>query len=102
MPTEAIETDNQKAQRLLGELFPDKGELQKVLDGGKAQERISPLRQAIECLILHGLPTAVIARTLNLGQGAIQYHARWLERKGRIIRPSKTAHWIWAKETNEN
>jgi len=25
-----------------------------------------------------------------------------LERKGKIIRPSKTAHWIWAKENGEN
>ena len=100
--SQAIVTDNDKAQRLLIGLVPNEQDRKRLLSGGKAQERVSVLKQLIEIFILQGLPTAVIARTLNLGQGAIQYHARWLERKGKIIRPSKTAHWIWAKENGEN
>jgi predicted transcriptional regulator len=52
--------------------------------------------------LLNAIPTAVIAKALKMEQPVIQYHARWLEKQGKIIRPSKHSHWIWAKGTDEN
>ena len=92
-----IESDKLMAERLLNELFADSSELKKVTKGGRSQERIRMLRQAIEGLILNGISTAVIASTLKIGQPAVQYHARWLEKNGRIVKPSRFAHWIDAR-----
>ena len=94
----AIESGQLKAERLLVELCPDNLEFKKILAKNRSQERIDLLRQAISVLITNGIPTAVIGRVLKLGQGAVQYHARWLEKNGRIIKPSRFAHWIEARE----
>jgi DNA-binding transcriptional ArsR family regulator len=99
MQTAPIESDELRAESLLSELCP---ELQKITDGGRSQERIKMLRQVIERLLLNAIPTAVIAKTLKMEQPVIQYHARWLEKQGKIIRPSKHSHWIWARENGEN
>ena len=99
METAQIESDELRAERLLSEFCP---ELQKITDGGRSQERIKMLRQVIERLLLNAIPTAVIAKTLKMEQPVIQYHARWLEKQGKIMRPSKHSHWIWARENGEN
>lgn len=99
MKSEPIESDQLRAERLLAELCP---ELRKITRGGRSQERIKMLRQVIERLLLNAIPTAVIAKTLKMEQPVIQYHARWLEKQGKVIRPSKHSHWIWAKENGEN
>lgn len=92
-----IESDGIIAERILNELFADSSELKKVTRGGRSHERIRMLRQVIEGLILEGISTAVIAKTLKMGQPAVQYHARWLEKNGRIVKPNKFAHWIDAR-----
>jgi len=102
METAPIESDQLRAERLLIELCPDNSELKKITKGGRSQERIKMLRQVIERMLLNCIPTAVIAKTLKMEQPVIQYHARWLEKQGRLIRPSKYAHWIWAKDGREN
>ena len=99
MQTAPIESSQARAERLLASICP---ELKKVTSGGRSHERIKMLRQVIERLILEEIPTAVIAKTLKMEQPVIQYHARWLEKQGKIIRPSKHSHWIWAKENGEN
>ena len=99
MQTAPIESDQLRAEKLLFELCPDNSELQKITDGGRSHERIKMLRQVIERLLLNAIPTAVIAKTLKMEQPVIQYHARWLEKQGKIIRPSKHSHWIWARES---
>ena len=101
METAPIESDQLRAERLLIELCPDNSELKKITKGGRSQERIKMLRQVIERMLLNCIPTAVIAKTLKMEQPVIQYHARWLERQGRVMRPSKYAHWIWAKGNDE-
>ena len=102
MEAAPIESDQLKAERLLIELCPDNNELKKITKGGRSQERIKMLRQVIERLLLNAIPTAVIAKTLKMEQPVIQYHARWLEKNGKIARPSKHTHWIWAKDCCEN
>ena len=102
MQAAPIESDELRAERLLLELCPDNSELRKITKAGRSQERIKMLRQVIERLLLNAIPTAVIAKTLKMEQPVIQYHARWLEKQGKIIRPSKHSHWIWAKENGEN
>ena len=97
-----IESDQLRAERLLIELCPDNSELKKITKGGRSQERIKMLRQVIERLLLNAIPTAVIAKALKMEQPVIQYHARWLEKQGRVTRPSKHSHWIWAKGADEN
>jgi DNA-binding transcriptional ArsR family regulator len=99
MQTAPIESSQARAERLLATICP---EIKKVTVGGRSHERIKMLRQVIERLILEEIPTAVIAKTLKMEQPVVQYHARWLEKHGRVIRPSKHSHWIWAKGTDEN
>jgi len=97
METVPIESDQLRAERLLIELCPDNSELKKITKGGRSQERIKMLRQVIQRLVLEGIPTAVIAKTLKMGQAVVQYHARWLEKNGKIVKPSRFAHWIDAR-----
>jgi hypothetical protein len=97
METAPIESDQLRAERLLIELCPDNSELRKITKGGRSQERIKMLRQVIERLILEEIPTAVIAKTLKMEQPLVQYHARWLEKNGKIVKPSRFAHWIDAR-----
>jgi hypothetical protein len=97
----AIESAQLKAERLLLELCPDTTEFKKLTAKNRSQERIDLLRQAIAILVVEGIPTAVIARVLKLGQGAVQYHARWLEKNGKIVKPSRFAHWIDARGADQ-
>jgi DNA-binding CsgD family transcriptional regulator len=53
----------------------------------------------IELLILNGIPTRIICDLLKLEPNSVQYHLRWLEANGKIIRPSKTANWETARAT---
>jgi DNA-binding transcriptional ArsR family regulator len=94
MQTAPIESDQARAERLLASICP---ELKKVTAGGRSHERIKMLRQVIERLILEEIPTAVIAKTLKMEQPVVQYHARWLEKNGKIVKPSRFAHWIDAR-----
>lgn len=80
------------------EFCPDQTEFKKLLAKNRSHERIDLLRQAIAVLITNAIPTAVIAKVLKIGQGGIQYHARWLEKNGKIVKPSRFAHWIDARE----
>jgi hypothetical protein len=97
METSPIESDQLRAERLLIELCPDNAELKKITKAGRSQERIKMLRQVIERLLLNAIPTAVIAKTLKMEQPVVQYHARWLEKNGKIVKPSRFAHWIDAR-----
>lgn len=97
----AIESAQLKAERLLNELCPDSTEFKKLTAKNRSQEKIDLLRQAIAILLVEGIPTAVVARVLKLGQGAVQYHARWLEKNGKIVKPSRFAHWIDAKGADQ-
>ena len=97
----AIESAQAKAERLLIELCPDNTEFKKLTAKNRSHERIDLLRQAIAILVVEGIPTAVIARVLKLGQGAVQYHARWLEKNGKIVKPSRFAHWIDARGADQ-
>lgn len=94
----AIESPQAKAERLLMAMFPDKDDLKKLTASNRSHEKMDLLRQTIAQLIIEGIPTAVIARILKTGQATIQYHARWLEKNGRIVKPSRFAHWIDARE----
>lgn len=94
-----IESAQLKAERLLIELCPDSTEFKKLTAKNRSHERIDLVRQAISVLIVNGIPTAVIAKILKIGQGGVQYHARWLEKNGKIVKPSRFAHWIDARET---
>ena len=94
MHTAQIESSQARAERLLNTICP---ELEKVTSGGRSHERIKMLRQVIERLILEEIPTAVIAKTLKMEQPVVQYHARWLEKNGRIVKPSRFGHWIDAR-----
>jgi DNA-binding transcriptional ArsR family regulator len=94
MQTAPIESSQARAERLLASICP---ELKKVTSGGRSHERIKMLRQVIERLILEEIPTAVIAKTLKMEQPVVQYHARWLEKNGKIVKPSRFAHWIDAR-----
>lgn len=97
----AIESAQLKAERLLLELCPDNTEFKKLTAKNRSQEKIDLLRQTIAVLLVEGIPTAVVARVLKLGQGAVQYHARWLEKNGKIVKPSRFAHWIDARGTDQ-
>lgn len=96
----AIESAQLKAERLLNELCPDT-EFKKLTAKNRSQEKIDLLRQVIAILLVEGIPTAVVARVLKLGQGAVQYHARWLEKNGKIVKPSRFAHWIDARGADQ-
>jgi hypothetical protein len=93
-----IESAQIRAERLLIELCPDNAEFKKLTAKNRTEERIDLLRQAVAVLLINGIPTAVIAKILKIGQGAVQYHARWLEKNGKIVKPKRFAHWIDAEQ----
>jgi hypothetical protein len=93
-----IESAQLRAGRLLVQLCADDTELKKLTAKNRTEERIDLLRQAVAVLLINGIPTAVIAKILKIGQGAVQYHARWLEKNGKIVKPKRFAHWIDAEQ----
>ena len=95
-----IESATSKAEQILSSIVADK-DRQKLFGKGRSQERIDLIRQAIERLVTNEIPTPVIGAVLKLDSPAVQYHLRWLEKNGRIVRPSRFAHWKWAKGVNE-
>lgn len=95
-----IESATSKAEAILSEIVSGKDKA-KLFAKGRSQERIDLIRQAIERLVTNEIPTPVIGAVLKLDSPAVQYHLRWLEKNGRLIRPSKYAHWKWAKTVNE-
>lgn len=94
METQAIKSDQTRAEEILLDICPDNAELKKITRPGRSHERIKMLRQVIHRLILEQIPTAVIAKALKIKQPAVQYHARWLEKNGKIVKPDRFAHWI--------
>jgi 3D (Asp-Asp-Asp) domain-containing protein/DNA-binding CsgD family transcriptional regulator len=58
----------------------------KLYASNRSQEKIELIRAAVCQLLKEGIPTAVIAKTLKICQGSVQYHARKLESKGKIKR----------------
>ena len=95
-----IESATSKAEQILSSIVAEK-DRQKLFGKGRSQERIDLIRQAIERLVTSEIPTPVICSVLKLEPGAVQYHLRWLETNNRVVRPSKFAHWKWAKTVSE-
>jgi len=58
----------------------------KLYAPNRSQEKIELIRAAVCQLLKEEIPTAVIAKTLKICQGSVQYHARKLEAKGKIKR----------------
>ena len=58
----------------------------KLYAPNRSQEKIELIRAAVCQLLKQGIPTAVIAKTLKICQGSVQYHARRLEAQGKIKR----------------
>jgi len=96
-----FQTHSQKATAILAERYPG-SELKKVFGGSRAQDSIDILRDAVQTLILNGIPTCTIAQALKKKQGTIQYHARWLESHGKIQRYNARGHWRQVEVINEN
>ena len=94
-----INSATTKAEQILSELLNEQ-DRKTLFSKGRSQERIDLIRQVIERLIVNAIPTPVVGKVLKLDSPAVQYHLRWLEKNGRISRPSKFAHWKWAKETS--
>ena len=61
-------------------------DLKKLYAPNRSQEKIDLIRASVAELLKNGIPTAVIAKTLKVCQGSVQYHARKLEAKGKIKR----------------
>lgn len=101
MNATGIESATLKAERLLLELCPDNKEFRKMTKPGRSQEKTAMVRQAIRFLLTQEIPTSAIGKALKISQASVQFHARWLEKNGEIIRPSKYAHWLMAKSPNE-
>jgi len=95
-----IESLTTKAEQIL-EQSVTPGDREKVFARGRSRERSDLLRQVIELLILNGIPTRIICDLLKLEPNSVQYHLRWLEANGKIMRPSKTANCETARATNE-
>jgi hypothetical protein len=96
-----FQTHSQKATAILSERYPG-SELKKMFGGSRSQDSIDILRDAVQTLILNGIPTCTIAEALKKKQGTIQYHARWLESHGKIERYNAKGHWRQAEVINEN
>jgi DNA-binding transcriptional ArsR family regulator len=92
-----FQTHSQKATAILSERYPG-SELKKMFGGSRSQDSIDILRDAVQTLILNGIPTCTIAEALKKKQGTIQYHARWLESQGKIERYNARGHWTEVKE----
>lgn len=58
----------------------------KLYAKNRSQEKIELIRAAVCELLKNGIPTAVIAKTLKICRGSVQYHARRLEAQGKIKR----------------
>jgi biotin operon repressor len=101
MNAKGIESATLRAERLLIELCPDNTEFKKLTKRGRSQEKIGMIRQAVELLLTNAIPTSAIAKALKISQASVQFHARWLEKNGVLIRPSKYAHWLMAKRLSE-
>ena len=93
-----IESLTTKAEQILSTSVKEE-DLPKLTQKGRSRERSDLLRQVIELLILSGIPTRIICDLLKLEPNSVQYHLRWLEANGKIIRPSKTANWETARAT---
>ena len=87
-----FQTYIQKAKETISDRYPS-DELKKLFGGSRSQDTIDLLRDAVQTLILDGIPTCTIAEALKKKQGTIQYHARWLESQGKIKRANVTGHW---------
>jgi DNA-binding transcriptional ArsR family regulator len=87
-----FQTHIQKAKETIVDRYPE-NELKKLFAGSRSQDSIDLLRDAVQTLILNGIPTCTIAEALKKKQGTIQYHARWLESQGKIERANVRGHW---------
>jgi DNA-binding transcriptional ArsR family regulator len=89
---EAYTTPEVKARGILSDRYPGK-ELEKLYATTRNQATIDMLRDAVFTLITNEIPTCTIAEVLKKTHGAIQYHLRYLEGRGKIKRPNKRCHW---------
>lgn len=80
-----ISSAETKAQMILDSLLFE-CDRKKIHAAGRSQEKIELIRVAVHKLLSKGIPTAVVGKTLNLGRGAVQYHARKLEAQGKLKR----------------
>jgi hypothetical protein len=92
----AYTTPDTKARGILADRYPGK-ELGKLYSTTRNQATIDMLRDAVFTLITNEIPTCTIAEVLKKTHGAIQYHLRYLEGKGKINRPNKRCHWTSAE-----
>jgi DNA-binding transcriptional ArsR family regulator len=93
---ESYVTAEAKAQGILSDRYPGK-ELEKLYATTRNQATIDMLRDAVFTLITNEIPTCTIAEVLKKTHGAIQYHLRYLEARGKIKRPNKRCHWTMAE-----
>ena len=80
-----ISSDEFRALIILDALF-SKQDRRKLYAKTRSQEKIKLIQGAICQLLNESIPTAVIAKTLKICQGSVQYHARRLEAQGKIKR----------------
>ena len=97
---ETYTTPEAKANGILADRYPGK-ELEKLYTTTRNQATIDMLRDAVFTLITNEIPTCTIAEVLKKTHGAIQYHLRYLEGRGKIKRPNKRCHWTEVKRENQ-
>jgi len=61
-------------------------DMKKLYAPNRSQEKVELIRASVAELLKNGIPTAVVAKTLKICQGSVQYHARRLEAQGKIRR----------------
>jgi len=95
---EPFTSSEAKAKEILSGRYPGK-EMAKLYAENRNQATIDMLRDAVFTLITNEIPTCTIAEVLKKTHGAIQYHLRYLEGRGKIKRPNKRCHWTQAEQS---
>jgi len=90
-----------KATDILNDRY-SKSDIKKMHSGKRTADCIEIIHDAVQTLVLSGIPTCTIAEVMEKTKGTIQYHARWLESQGRIRRYNARGHWRQAEVINEN
>jgi len=98
--TEPYLSASQRATIVLNDRYPGE-EIKKLFQANRGQDKIEMLRDAVFTLLQNGIPTCTIAEVLKKTIGTVQYHARHLEKSGKIARQKKGSHWAGSTQ-NEN
>jgi DNA-binding transcriptional ArsR family regulator len=98
--TEPYLSASQRATAILNDRYPGE-EIKKLYESNRGQDKIEMLRDAVFTLLNNEIPTCTIAEVLKKTIGTVQYHARHLEKAGKLARSKKGSHWV-GSIPNEN